>query len=405
MRLYPDALPARINPNGCGRNMSLFLVMRKYDCNLRQLLERRKYKDDVGNWKSSLILLTQLLEGKKRLTVKALVNYRVFQASHIWFGMTFHIGIWNRTTYWLTARMIRFQSWSFPTSDVVWTVWDFLSCLGKRIEAETQLWWLPKWRGPCQGCFRPLDTTNLTSGQLGRWPTRFSVARIPFTPRPLVLERSEVPAICHRCRTEFRWSFAIWSKKCLIRIPGRESRAKWQPTSVSYCSGCPKFGWGNVFLPIKKFFNGFWRWPPKFCTNRDFQMKKAFNTNTTLLALSCPVLTSETWSLASIGFTTIVEKFMQLKSYTTKKIYIYFESIEWSVYGFFPETSCSNQSQLSFVNCRVTFERVFFANCTDASTASQMWQKCTLFFYQSCHFFVDWKKGLLSVWVKKTNKE
>jgi len=28
--MYPDALPARINPNGSGRNMSLFLVMKRY---------------------------------------------------------------------------------------------------------------------------------------------------------------------------------------------------------------------------------------------------------------------------------------------------------------------------------------------------------------------------------------
>lgn len=28
--LYPDALPCRLNPSGFGRNMSLFLVMKKY---------------------------------------------------------------------------------------------------------------------------------------------------------------------------------------------------------------------------------------------------------------------------------------------------------------------------------------------------------------------------------------
>lgn len=27
---YPDALPARINPNGSGRNMSLFLIMKRF---------------------------------------------------------------------------------------------------------------------------------------------------------------------------------------------------------------------------------------------------------------------------------------------------------------------------------------------------------------------------------------
>ena len=59
--LYPDALPRRLNPNGCGRNMSLFLVMKKYDCNLRQFMERRRQSSI--KWKESLVLLTQLLEG------------------------------------------------------------------------------------------------------------------------------------------------------------------------------------------------------------------------------------------------------------------------------------------------------------------------------------------------------
>ena len=65
MDLYPDALPQRLNPNGAGRNMSLFLVMKRYDCTLREFLE--SVKDGDGklaiNWKTSLILLTQLMEG------------------------------------------------------------------------------------------------------------------------------------------------------------------------------------------------------------------------------------------------------------------------------------------------------------------------------------------------------
>ena len=35
MELYPSALPSRINPNGYGRNMSLFMVMKRYQCNLQ----------------------------------------------------------------------------------------------------------------------------------------------------------------------------------------------------------------------------------------------------------------------------------------------------------------------------------------------------------------------------------
>lgn len=31
LRMYPDALPIRINPQGSGRNMSLFLLMKRYN--------------------------------------------------------------------------------------------------------------------------------------------------------------------------------------------------------------------------------------------------------------------------------------------------------------------------------------------------------------------------------------
>ena len=59
-QLYGDALPTRLNPGGYGRNMSLFLVMRRYDSNLRGYLEQ--YRDQLSA-RTSLILFTQLLEG------------------------------------------------------------------------------------------------------------------------------------------------------------------------------------------------------------------------------------------------------------------------------------------------------------------------------------------------------
>ena len=59
-QLYGDALPARLNPGGYGRNMSLFLVMRRYDCSLRDYLHQ--YRDHLSA-RTSLILFTQLLEG------------------------------------------------------------------------------------------------------------------------------------------------------------------------------------------------------------------------------------------------------------------------------------------------------------------------------------------------------
>lgn len=58
MALYGSALPPRLNPQGLGRNMSLFLVMRSYDCSLADYLA-----DHKPGPRTSLVLFTQLLEG------------------------------------------------------------------------------------------------------------------------------------------------------------------------------------------------------------------------------------------------------------------------------------------------------------------------------------------------------
>lgn len=58
--LYGDALPTRLNPQGFGRNMSLFLVMKKYDMSLGNYLEL--YREQMSA-RTSLVLFTQLLEG------------------------------------------------------------------------------------------------------------------------------------------------------------------------------------------------------------------------------------------------------------------------------------------------------------------------------------------------------
>lgn len=77
--LYPQALPTRINPEGYGRNMSLFLVMKRYnyfiltfkqvlnnigvtlcfryDMSLKQYLSKTNPKI-----RDKILLLTQLLE-------------------------------------------------------------------------------------------------------------------------------------------------------------------------------------------------------------------------------------------------------------------------------------------------------------------------------------------------------
>lgn len=57
--LYPMALPPRLNPQGYGRNMSLFLVMKRYNCSLHD------YITQAGNaipMRTRILLFAQLLE-------------------------------------------------------------------------------------------------------------------------------------------------------------------------------------------------------------------------------------------------------------------------------------------------------------------------------------------------------
>ncbi|XP_014233958.1 serine/threonine-protein kinase PINK1, mitochondrial [Trichogramma pretiosum] len=55
--LYPDALPTRLNPEGSGRNMSLFLLMKRYDLSLKEYLSK------TPSPRESVLLFAQLLEG------------------------------------------------------------------------------------------------------------------------------------------------------------------------------------------------------------------------------------------------------------------------------------------------------------------------------------------------------
>ncbi|CAG2188266.1 PINK1 [Mytilus edulis] len=58
METYPAALPKRLYSSGLGRNMTMYIVMKKYDMTLREYLEQ--HKPDV---RTRCLLLTQLLEG------------------------------------------------------------------------------------------------------------------------------------------------------------------------------------------------------------------------------------------------------------------------------------------------------------------------------------------------------
>ncbi|XP_037041094.1 probable serine/threonine-protein kinase samkB isoform X2 [Bradysia coprophila] len=60
--LYPMALPLRINPNGYGRNMSLFLLMKRYNSRLCDYLE-----ENSVSMRTRLLLFAQLLEAVAHL--------------------------------------------------------------------------------------------------------------------------------------------------------------------------------------------------------------------------------------------------------------------------------------------------------------------------------------------------
>ncbi|CAN7985820.1 unnamed protein product [Ixodes hexagonus] len=61
--LWPSALPPNLHPQGCGRNATLYLVMRRYDCSLEEYLCAER----ALSGRVRLSLLCQLLEGVAHL--------------------------------------------------------------------------------------------------------------------------------------------------------------------------------------------------------------------------------------------------------------------------------------------------------------------------------------------------
>lgn len=61
--LYPIAQPQRINPQGYGRNMSLYLLMKRYDYSLRGLLDTNELSS-----RTKILLLAQMLEAVTHLS-------------------------------------------------------------------------------------------------------------------------------------------------------------------------------------------------------------------------------------------------------------------------------------------------------------------------------------------------
>lgn len=66
--LYPAALPKRFHPEGEGRNMSLFLLMKRYHCSLQNFL------DTPPPTRTSVLLFSQLLEGVCHLTAHGIAH-------------------------------------------------------------------------------------------------------------------------------------------------------------------------------------------------------------------------------------------------------------------------------------------------------------------------------------------
>ncbi|KAL0277022.1 UNVERIFIED_CONTAM: hypothetical protein PYX00_004451 [Menopon gallinae] len=67
--LYPDALPSRINSDGYGRNMSLFLVMKRYHYSLKEYIRDKKPSQRV-----SILVLTQLLEAVAHMNLHGIAH-------------------------------------------------------------------------------------------------------------------------------------------------------------------------------------------------------------------------------------------------------------------------------------------------------------------------------------------
>ncbi|KAF7994698.1 hypothetical protein HCN44_004170 [Aphidius gifuensis] len=68
-KIYPDALPSRLNPEGSGRNMSLFLLMKRYDLTLKEYLNNHTI-----NIRESILLFAQLLEGIAHMNTNGIAH-------------------------------------------------------------------------------------------------------------------------------------------------------------------------------------------------------------------------------------------------------------------------------------------------------------------------------------------
>lgn len=66
---YPMAIPSSLSPDSCGRNKTLFIVMKRYDVTLSEYLRLNKLDRD-----ERLLLLAQLLEALLYLQRNSIVH-------------------------------------------------------------------------------------------------------------------------------------------------------------------------------------------------------------------------------------------------------------------------------------------------------------------------------------------
>ncbi|CAG0883787.1 unnamed protein product [Darwinula stevensoni] len=79
---YPDVLPSRIHPQGSGRNMTLFLVMKRYDMSLEKYLELHPPE----SMRTQVLILAQILEGVLHLNWHR-VAHRDLKTNNILVGL------------------------------------------------------------------------------------------------------------------------------------------------------------------------------------------------------------------------------------------------------------------------------------------------------------------------------